>query len=333
MNVVMTSRGPASSRCRAPPRAAPFTPGRARRAARRWPRRASTRSSPSSRRWWPSRPARPVVRRRDAGLLLATGNAHKVDEVQAILGAGPDEVDARDPGRRGDRRHLRGERPAQGPARWRRPPASWRSPTTRASRSTTSAARPGVHSARWTDEGDWIPRVLRELDGVAGGGAGLPLRVRRRGRVWPGRPGGRRPGRWSRARVADAPAGHRRLRLRPDRGPDRGRRPHLRRDDRRREARHQPPGAGRSGPSGSCCAGILDRWRRRPRPPTGSCPPPPRWRPGSSACGSTAWPPATGSTSSRCSRTGASTWWRWATTWCSRVPPPGRRHCGSRGAR
>jgi XTP/dITP diphosphohydrolase len=26
--------------------------------------------------------------------------------------------------------------------------------------------RPGVHSARWTDEGDWIPRVLRELDGV-----------------------------------------------------------------------------------------------------------------------------------------------------------------------
>jgi XTP/dITP diphosphohydrolase len=25
---------------------------------------------------------------------------------------------------------------------------------------------PGVHSARWTDEGDWIPRVLRELDGL-----------------------------------------------------------------------------------------------------------------------------------------------------------------------
>jgi XTP/dITP diphosphohydrolase len=25
---------------------------------------------------------------------------------------------------------------------------------------------PGIHSARWTDEGDWIPRVLRELDGV-----------------------------------------------------------------------------------------------------------------------------------------------------------------------
>ncbi|MBA2281199.1 MAG: RdgB/HAM1 family non-canonical purine NTP pyrophosphatase [Actinomycetota bacterium] len=26
--------------------------------------------------------------------------------------------------------------------------------------------RPGIHSARWTDEQDWIPRVLRELDGV-----------------------------------------------------------------------------------------------------------------------------------------------------------------------
>jgi XTP/dITP diphosphohydrolase len=25
---------------------------------------------------------------------------------------------------------------------------------------------PGIHSARWTDQGDWIPRVLRELDGV-----------------------------------------------------------------------------------------------------------------------------------------------------------------------
>ncbi len=26
--------------------------------------------------------------------------------------------------------------------------------------------RPGIHSARWTAEEDWIPRVLRELDGV-----------------------------------------------------------------------------------------------------------------------------------------------------------------------
>lgn len=25
---------------------------------------------------------------------------------------------------------------------------------------------PGVHSARWTEEADWIPRVLRELEGV-----------------------------------------------------------------------------------------------------------------------------------------------------------------------
>ena len=29
---------------------------------------------------------------------------------------------------------------------------------------------PGIHSARWTDEGDWIPRVLRQLEGVAPAG-------------------------------------------------------------------------------------------------------------------------------------------------------------------
>jgi len=28
---------------------------------------------------------------------------------------------------------------------------------------------PGVRSARWTEEADWIPRLLRELDGVAPG--------------------------------------------------------------------------------------------------------------------------------------------------------------------
>ena len=38
----------------------------------------------------------------------------------------------------------------------------------RASRSTTSDGAPGIHSARWTEEADWIPQVLRELDGVAG---------------------------------------------------------------------------------------------------------------------------------------------------------------------
>jgi XTP/dITP diphosphohydrolase len=27
---------------------------------------------------------------------------------------------------------------------------------------------PGIHSARWTEESDWIPRVLRELKDVAG---------------------------------------------------------------------------------------------------------------------------------------------------------------------
>ena len=31
--------------------------------------------------------------------------------------------------------------------------------------------RPGIHSARWTDEGDWIPKVLRELEGAPDRGA------------------------------------------------------------------------------------------------------------------------------------------------------------------
>lgn len=30
--------------------------------------------------------------------------------------------------------------------------------------------RPGIHSARWTDESDWVPKVLRELAGVSGSG-------------------------------------------------------------------------------------------------------------------------------------------------------------------
>jgi XTP/dITP diphosphohydrolase len=43
---------------------------------------------------------------------------------------------------------------------------------------------PGIHSARWTDEGDWIPRVLRELDGVAPAGRGCRY-VCAAAAVWP----------------------------------------------------------------------------------------------------------------------------------------------------
>jgi XTP/dITP diphosphohydrolase len=43
---------------------------------------------------------------------------------------------------------------------------------------------PGIHSARWTDEGDWIPRVLRELDGVEPAGRGCRY-VCAAAAVWP----------------------------------------------------------------------------------------------------------------------------------------------------
>jgi XTP/dITP diphosphohydrolase len=103
-------------------------------------------------------------------LLLATGNAHKVAEVQVILGPGY-EVEARDPDVEEtgttfeDNALLKARAVAQ------------------AAREIAVAddsgieidaldGGPGVRSARWTDEGDWIPRVLRELDGVAPEGRG-----------------------------------------------------------------------------------------------------------------------------------------------------------------
>jgi XTP/dITP diphosphohydrolase len=43
---------------------------------------------------------------------------------------------------------------------------------------------PGVWSARWADEGDWIPRVLRELTGVPEAGRGCRY-VCAAAAVWP----------------------------------------------------------------------------------------------------------------------------------------------------
>ncbi len=43
---------------------------------------------------------------------------------------------------------------------------------------------PGIHSARWANEGDWIPRVLRELDGVDTAGRGCRY-VCAAAAVWP----------------------------------------------------------------------------------------------------------------------------------------------------
>lgn len=43
---------------------------------------------------------------------------------------------------------------------------------------------PGIHSGRWTDESDWVPRVLRELEDVADGKRGCRY-VCAAAAVWP----------------------------------------------------------------------------------------------------------------------------------------------------
>lgn len=97
-------------------------------------------------------------------LWLATGNAHKVDEVQAILGEGF-EVEARDPeveetGTTFEENAL---------IKARALAAATGEPAVADDSGIAIdhlGGAPGVRSARWTEEGDWIPRVLRELDGV-----------------------------------------------------------------------------------------------------------------------------------------------------------------------
>ncbi len=98
-------------------------------------------------------------------LLFATGNAHKVEEVQDILGDGH-RVEAQDT--RVDETGSTFEENALLKAR------ALAGSSHRLAVADDSGIEidhlggaPGVHSARWTDEGDWIPRVLRELHGVA----------------------------------------------------------------------------------------------------------------------------------------------------------------------
>jgi XTP/dITP diphosphohydrolase len=95
---------------------------------------------------------------------LATGNAHKVEEVRDAL-AGRFEVVAEDPGV--EETGSTFEENALLKAR------ALASSTGRLALGDDSGievdhlgGRPGIHSARWTEESDWIPRVLRELDGV-----------------------------------------------------------------------------------------------------------------------------------------------------------------------
>jgi XTP/dITP diphosphohydrolase len=103
-------------------------------------------------------------------LWLATGNTHKVAEIQQILGPGW-ELEARDPG-------------------VEETGATFEDNALLKARALAAATGglavgddsgieidaldggPGVRSARWTEEGDWIPRVLRELDGVPPPGRG-----------------------------------------------------------------------------------------------------------------------------------------------------------------
>jgi XTP/dITP diphosphohydrolase len=103
-------------------------------------------------------------------ILLATGNAHKLDEVRAILGPAW-QVEARDPGV--NETGATFEENALIKAR------ALVAQTGELAVADDSGieidalgGRPGISSARWTDEGDWIPRVLRELVGVPAEGRG-----------------------------------------------------------------------------------------------------------------------------------------------------------------
>jgi XTP/dITP diphosphohydrolase len=98
-------------------------------------------------------------------LLLATGNAHKVEEVQAILGDGF-EVVAEATGV-----EETGETFEENALIKARALSAASGELAVADDSGIEIDRlggdPGVRSARWTAEDDWIPRVLRELDGCA----------------------------------------------------------------------------------------------------------------------------------------------------------------------
>jgi XTP/dITP diphosphohydrolase len=97
-------------------------------------------------------------------LLLATGNAHKVDEVQEILGDAF-LVEARDTGV-----EETGDTFEENALIKARALCAEAQELVVADDSGIEidhlGGAPGVRSARWTAEGDWIPRVLRELDGV-----------------------------------------------------------------------------------------------------------------------------------------------------------------------
>jgi XTP/dITP diphosphohydrolase len=115
-------------------------------------------------------------------VLFATGNLHKVEEVRRALG-GDVVVEARDTG-------------------VEETGATFEENALLKARALTAATgelaladdsgieidhllgAPGIHSARWTAEDDWIPRVLRELEAVPVEGRGCRY-VCAAAAVWP----------------------------------------------------------------------------------------------------------------------------------------------------
>ncbi len=97
-------------------------------------------------------------------LLFATGNAHKAAELQEILGADV-EVVAQDTGV-----EETGSTFEENAVLKARALATSTGELAVADDSGIEIdaldGRPGIHSARWTDGGNPIPRVLQELDGV-----------------------------------------------------------------------------------------------------------------------------------------------------------------------
>jgi XTP/dITP diphosphohydrolase len=115
-------------------------------------------------------------------LLLATRNAHKLAEVQAILGE-PWLVVASDPAV-----EETGSTFEENALLKARAVAASAGEVAIADDSGIEidalGGAPGVRSARWADEGDWIPRVLRELAGVPEAGRGCRY-VCAAAAVWP----------------------------------------------------------------------------------------------------------------------------------------------------
>ena len=114
-------------------------------------------------------------------VLLATGNAHKVDEVRAILGPSWD-VSAQDPGV--EETGTTFEENALIKARALAGDGVLAVADDSGIEIDALGGGPGIHSARWTHEGDWIPRVLRSLADTPAEGRGCRY-VCAAAAVWP----------------------------------------------------------------------------------------------------------------------------------------------------